>query len=44
MLERFPAVAKARLKLVPSRLSEEDFWQRYFALVRESVLLTISNS
>ena len=44
LLEELPGLGRVRRKLVPSRLSEEEFWARFFSIVREAVLLTLGNS
>jgi hypothetical protein len=44
LLDRLPNLGEVRRKLVPSRLSEEQFWAAFLVLVREEVLKTIDNS
>lgn len=41
LLEMFPALRGARLRIVPARMSEEKFWGRFLTLLRERVLETI---
>ncbi len=44
LMERIPSLVRIRAKLVPSRLSEREFWTRFFAIVRDAVLVTLRNS
>uniref|UniRef100_A0A0G4GJ74 BSD domain-containing protein n=1 Tax=Chromera velia CCMP2878 TaxID=1169474 RepID=A0A0G4GJ74_9ALVE len=37
LLKKVPSLAAVRFRLVPARMNEETFWQRFFSAVREEV-------
>ena len=44
LMERIPALKSVRLRLVPSFMSEDEFWARYLSVVRFSIIDTFDNS
>jgi len=43
LLERLPNLSRVRYDLVPSHLSEDVFWRKFFSLLRRRILQTIAS-
>lgn len=43
LLEKLPNLARVRYDLVPSLLSEDVFWRKFFSLLRHRILATIAS-
>ncbi|CAJ1411426.1 unnamed protein product [Effrenium voratum] len=44
LLEQQPGLKETRFRLVPAKLREEDFWDRYFAAVFHIIQLELQES
>ena len=44
LMERIPALKCVRLRLVPSVFPEDEFWARYFSILRVVIIGTFTNS